>query len=577
MRSFPIKYSLWVLGSAAFFLLLSGDVFGSNIRDTKHNLSSLGPGQIKAGSEKGVCIFCHTTKRARRNIPFRWNRENPNVNYTPYKSSTLQSSVGQPTGSSRVCLSCHDGTIALGAVVSKKSEVHFKGGIRVIPAQRPTRLGTDLSDDHPVSFVYSTQLASLKALVSPAQLPSKVKLDGNRELQCTTCHDPHDDTFGKFLVMSNQYSALCTTCHDIRGWAASSHSLSYARWNGQGADPWPNTPYQTVAENGCEGCHRPHSAEKHERLLKHSFEEDNCLACHNGNVASKNIEQGLTRPFAHRVQNYTNVHNAAENFNTRNVNKHVECEDCHNPHKSNKNRSSNVLVISGTNEGVTGINAGGQQVRTAESLYEICFKCHADNNVYGRFPITRQLDQLNTRLEFNPGNPSFHPVESPGMNQDVPSLLASFTPSSMISCIDCHNTDNPDGPKGPHGSIYNYLLERNYVTYDYTFESSDNYALCYKCHSRSSLLSDQSFSEHQKHIVDQRTPCSVCHDPHGINQLQGNSQNNSHLINFDLEVVRKNASGSLYFEDDGRFRGQCFLNCHGAEHDPKKYPEGFFP
>ena len=574
MRRYLNKHGLWVLGSVAIMFLLSGDVFGSSILDTKHNLSVMGRGQIKAATEGRVCIFCHTTKRSRRHVPFLWNRRNSNVHYKPYQSSTLQSAVGQPTGSSKICLSCHDGTIALGALASKQFETPFRGGIRFIPAQRPSRLGTDLSDDHPVSFVYSTQLPAVKDVVDPTLLPPQVKLDENRQLQCTTCHDPHDDTFGKFLVMSNQYSALCTTCHDIEGWAGSSHSLSYARWNGQGADPWPNTDYETVADNGCENCHRPHSAAKHEWLLKHSFEEDNCLVCHKGTVASSNIETELTRPFGHKVQNYINVHNAAEDFTARDVEDHVECEDCHNPHQCNSDRSPDFLIVSGANKGASGINAGGQQVLPAQYLYEICFKCHADNNVYTRFPITRQVDQLNTRLEFDPSNPSFHPVEAPGVNQDVPSLLPSFTPDSVISCIDCHNTDNPDGPNGPHGSNYEYLLEKNYVTKDFTFEISSNYALCYKCHSRSSILSDQSFSEHASHIVDQRTPCSVCHDPHGINQLQGNAQNNSHLINFDLTVVRNNSSGSLYFQDLGRFSGQCFLNCHGeehAEHAPKEY------
>jgi len=553
--------------------LLGSDVFGAGIRGTKHNLSVFGKGSIKSQSEEQVCVFCHTTKKVRKANPFLWNRENSNVFYKPYQSSTLESSVGQPTGSSKICLSCHDGTIALGSLVSRRLEVPFQGGIRFMPPQSPARLGTDLSDDHPVSFFYSSRLSAIKEVVDPSGLPPQVRLDENRELQCTTCHDPHDDTFGKFLVISNQYSSLCTTCHRIQGWTASSHSNSFKRWNGRGPDPWPDTNYQTVSENGCENCHRPHSAGRHERLLKHAFEEDNCLVCHNGSVASTDIGAALTKPFGHKVQNYVNVHNPKENFASGNMKKHVECEDCHDPHQTNSSGSPNSDMISGANRGVSGVSAGGQQVAAANDLYEICFKCHADNNVYSRFTITRQVDQLNTRLEFNPNNPSFHPVESPGMNQDTPSLLPSFSPSSVISCIDCHNTDNPGGPNGPHGSRYQYLLELNYKTNDLTSESSDNYALCYKCHSRNSILSDQSFSEHRRHIVDQRTPCSACHDSHGISQLQGNALNNSHLINFDLAIVQQNGSGSLYFQDLGRFSGQCFLNCHGVEHDPNQYPQ----
>jgi hypothetical protein len=81
-----------------------------------------------------------------------------------------------------------------------------------------------------------------------------------------------------------------------------------------------------------------------------------------------------------------------------------------------------------------------------------------------------------------------------------------------------------------------------------------------------------SFTEHNKHIGEENTPCSVCHDPHGISNTQGNSFNNSHLINFDLEIVRPDNRGRLQFEDRGRFAGQCYLNCHGKEHSPERYP-----
>ena len=187
-------------------------------------------------------------------------------------------------------------------------------------------------------------------------------------------------------------------------------------------------------------------------------------------------------------------------------------------------------------------------------------------------PITRQIDQLNTRLEFDLSNPSFHPVEYQGVNPDVPSLLQPYSITSIISCIDCHNNNDSNGPRGPHGSSFEFLLEREYRTLDYTPESSLNYALCYKCHSRDSILNNQSFSKHSLHIVDQRTPCSACHDAHGISSLKGNPVNNSHLINFDLTIVNRNSLGRLEFDDLGRLTGQCFLYCHGKEHNPESYP-----
>lgn len=562
-----------ILTGVLFLTFCGSAAHGGSIINTKHNLSVSGPGELRAEAESRICVFCHTPHRSVRAHAYLWNRSDPTTSYIPYQSSTLYATVGQPTEASKMCLSCHDGTIALGSVISEPQEIPFRGGIRFIPASRPTRLGTDLSDDHPVSFVYDSSLALQNGeLINPALLPPEVRPDGNQQLQCTACHDPHSDTYGKFLVMSNRFSNLCTACHAKDGWMASDHAVSSATWNSQGPDPWPGSNFQSVAENGCQNCHTPHTAGLPARLLRYTFEEDNCLVCHNGNVASTDIEAEIIKNSLHAVQDWVGVHDAAENFQFGAVGKHVECEDCHNPHQTNADASPGVPAVSGANRGVTGIDIAGQQVTEAQNLYQICFKCHADNNVIGSFDITRQIDQLNTRLEFDPGNPSFHPVASPGVNLDVPSLLPPLNTSSVISCTDCHNNDDSTGPRGPHGSNFAPLLVLNYETADYTLESEFNYAVCYKCHSRNSILNDASFKDHKKHVEGKDTPCSACHDPHGISQTQGNSINNSHLINFDLTIVfPDDKTGRLEFEDLGRFSGRCFLRCHGKEHSPKGY------
>ena len=102
----------------------------------------------------------------------------------------------------------------------------------------------------------------------------------------------------------------------------------------------------------------------------------------------------------------------------------------------------------------------------------------------------------------------------------------------------------PSGPgpvgNGPHGSEYQHILKYQYETADGTIESAQNYQLCYSCHDRNIILYTESpFGEriHLRHIVEENTPCNVCHDPHGINSAQGNSTNNSNLINFDVSVA----------------------------------------
>lgn len=559
-----------------FVLILPVTVFtahAAGIRDTLHNLSASGPGQIKALDEEELCIFCHTPHQARRDIPYLWNRTDSTANYTPYQSSTLAATVGQPTGASKLCLSCHDGTVALGMLGSRAEEIPFAGGLRFMPPGAML-IGTDLTKSHPVSFVYDAALVALKPEINqPETLPTVVRLDQNRQMQCTSCHDPHDNSFGKFLVMSNQNSQLCSVCHTKSGWGGSSHALSSASWKGLGPDPWPDSGQTSVAANACGNCHKNHGAGSAQRLLRQGAEEDNCLICHNGNVASKDIGTELTKPFRHGVQNYFGVHDPAEDFTNGQVAKHVECTDCHNPHQANEQAGpvpGAPPLISGATAGVSGITIGGAPVMPAAYNFEICFKCHSATPMLGSLPITRQLAQTDTRLEFDSANPSFHPVAALGVNPNVPSLITPLTAQSRIDCIDCHNNSSSFGPSGPHGSDYPFLLAREYATLDLTSETAATYALCYKCHSRTNLLSDQSFP-HNLHVVTQRTPCSACHDPHGVNLLQGSSINNSHLINFDLNIVSPDPQGRLRFEDQGTFKGQCFLNCHGSAHEPKNY------
>jgi len=542
------------------------------IFNTKHNLSISGLGTVKSTTERRMCIFCHIPHHASTEIPYLWNRALSAAEYTSYQSTTMYAVAGQPTGASKMCLSCHDGTIALGALVSETQEIEFAGGLRFMP-EGPSKLGTDLSDDHPVSFEYDNVLfMNNNELQDPSGLTSEVMLDSEGFLQCTSCHDPHRNDYGSFLVKDNTFSAICTTCHKKDGWDLSLHSTSAAVWNGTGSDPWPHTPYNTVSENGCENCHRPHTAGGHERLLNYAFEEDNCIICHNGNAASSNIEIEITKTYRHPVQDYTGVHDAAEDFTSGSVPDHVECSDCHNPHQANSDTAV-APFVPGALKGVTGIDSSGQRVENSSYEYEICYNCHADNNVISMLPLTREIADLNTRLEFDPVNPSFHPVEIEGVNPDVPSLLFPYTISSIIYCTDCHSNDDTAGPAGSHGSIYEYLLEENYTTDDDTIETATAYALCYKCHDRNSILADQSFSKHSLHLgATVNAPCSACHDAHGISDIQGNSINNTHLINFDINIVNMNSASERYFEDLGTFTGRCFLNCHANEHNPKQYP-----
>ena len=173
-----------------------------SVVNSVHNLSVNGPGTIKASSEKDACVFCHTVHRASGVTPL-WNHSmSGETNYIVYSSqrmTDLNIVIPQPNGSSRLCLSCHDGTVALGNVSSRTTPIAMQGGATMMPAGDPNNLGTDLSGDHPISFIYDSALASRDSEIKdPSQLTGPVKLDKQSQLQCTACHNPHDDQYRKF-------------------------------------------------------------------------------------------------------------------------------------------------------------------------------------------------------------------------------------------------------------------------------------------------------------------------------------------------------------------------------------------
>lgn len=535
-----------------------------SVVETRHNLSASGPGSVKAGSETQVCIFCHTPHNSASDAPL-WNRFESGAVYTPYDSPTLGANVGQPTGASRLCLSCHDGTMALGMVRSRSAPIPFAGGA-TLPSG-PSNLGTNLSDDHPVSFRFDAALAAGDGeLRDPSALPAAVRLDASGQMQCTSCHDPHDDSFGKFLVMENTASALCVSCHSTTGWADAIHRTSTRTWNGAGVDPWPTTADTTVAANACANCHQPHAAGTAVALLRFNTEEANCLSCHNGNVAAKNVQSDFLKASVHPITATTGVHSPTEDLTggTR----HVECADCHNPHAA-RHAVATAPTAPGSLAELPGVSSSGAIVDPLQNEYELCFRCHGDSPNRGPARVRRVQVQTNTRVEFSPANPSFHPVVAPGRNTSVPSLIAPWTTASQIYCTDCHNSDTAAqaggaGADGPHGSAWTPILERRLVYTDNNTESAAIFAMCYKCHNRTSILDDRSFKEHQKHVREVKAACTTCHDPHG-------SATNTHLINFNPDYVTP-LRGVIEYVDQGNQAGYCTLVCHGKQHDRLNYP-----
>ena len=553
----------------------------------KHNLSSSGPGPVKSATLTEVCVFCHTPHNANPAVPL-WNHAMSTATYQPYASTTMQATAGVPTGSSKLCMSCHDGTIAIGntgslgqaAMQGVNAQGQMTGG---------SALGTDLRGSHPISFAPVT---GPEIVAPPAG--NVVKLDANGQLQCVSCHEPHqmdvDATTKKFLVANNASSGLCLVCHNKQYWATnpSTHKTSTKSYTAaQGA----HTGYTTVATNGCESCHKPHNAAAAPRSLK-GVEEGTCSPCHGASGIGRNIQAEFSKTYRHPTYDVTpSVHDASESPTNgahtlpepaAGTARHAECPDCHNSHASYA-APATAPKGSGKIAGVWGIDTNGslrQPSGTPPSVneYEICYKCHATsaNKPQPTDPLLpkRLAPQFDMRLMFDPANPSSHPVEAPRSTLSGFSIMPGWTVNSVTYCTDCHDNDTgPNaaspgaGPKGPHGSNIKHLLVNTYNSETDTRTAT----LCYKCHDSTKISQSGSWRNnlHQDHHGGYS--CSTCHDPHGISSTQGNSVNNAHLINFDTRFVKPSSGGILRYDSQGANRGRCYLTCHGQNHNPESY------
>jgi predicted CXXCH cytochrome family protein len=222
-------------------------VFAVSILDSKHNLSTSGVGTVKAATETQICVFCHTPHKALSDAPL-WNRSMSTASYQLFTSLTLLSPTSpaiQPDGDSRLCLSCHDGTIAVGSVVNiggSPSTISMQGvgGGGELPSLSPAYVGTDLSGHHPVSIELNSALVvdkntqcidgviSWKVCIPIGGALVKLQTTDNtypyggvppvQGVQCTSCHDPHKDPNPPntaFLRVGDRVNTdqLCTACH----------------------------------------------------------------------------------------------------------------------------------------------------------------------------------------------------------------------------------------------------------------------------------------------------------------------------------------------------------------------------
>ena len=198
------------------------------IKGTKHDFSAAtwNTGTtMKPGEICGVCHIPHVEGRVagRTGQSFLWGRETTTVTYTLYTSNSIDGVLSQPGGTTKLCLGCHDGSVALEQFHLSTTTTTYIPAASLVPT---LGTGTSFAADHPVSITYlPASDPGLRAVTT--NFPGTVAgqtiadiLDGG-SVECMSCHDPHNvevpTGVGKFLRIKNDDpanpSALCLACH----------------------------------------------------------------------------------------------------------------------------------------------------------------------------------------------------------------------------------------------------------------------------------------------------------------------------------------------------------------------------
>lgn len=225
-----LKYLVAASAAVAMVGMASTANAADDVVNSKHNLT-LTTNNVYTSSTNQVCVFCHTPHAASTTAQPLWNREASTASYVMYNSTwstTINMTVaGNPQGVSLACLSCHDGTVALDAFLNAPGSggVNATDGSQgytftgadagnLFPAASAGMLGPDMRNDHPISITYDPAADPAFNAASGGKVGTlPLYGTGSNQVECGSCHNPHDASNGTFLRISNASSALCTTCH----------------------------------------------------------------------------------------------------------------------------------------------------------------------------------------------------------------------------------------------------------------------------------------------------------------------------------------------------------------------------
>jgi hypothetical protein len=217
-------HKILMAATAVAALALSPSVNRGAIPGSKHDFGQFG------WAKNQICLPCHAPHNtivrdangALVGAPL-WNHTLSTATYVLYVDPTTgQNVTGQVDTNSRLCLSCHDGTVAVDSFGGGAGTQQMTGGL----------IGTDLSNDHPIGEAAVWPTPNPAYMVDPALraaagiMPLRNLADGRATVGCTSCHEPHNRKNTTNMLWVNNSgpattvdgrsvsgSALCMNCH----------------------------------------------------------------------------------------------------------------------------------------------------------------------------------------------------------------------------------------------------------------------------------------------------------------------------------------------------------------------------
>lgn len=404
----------------------------SDVRSTKHNLSTTSPNAAtRANSETQVCVFCHTPHGATAGVNPLWNRSVATTGYTRYTSSSLDSTIigaagfnDQPAGSSVLCLSCHDGQVALGNVnvlngVSN-AKISVSGSINTtMPAGDGVatgftrHLGKDLTNDHPISVTYNDTLAVRDGELARMSTTGIVQRDTGTSGALigirTSGYKPKLPLQSTGTVNGSRGQVQCGTCHDPHLFDSADPNRKFLRLNRLQSNTNPTATFSEANDIMCLACHT-----KLGTTWVQSAHADKDVA----NETYSNATEATRRGF---ITNTTSVANAS-------------CLNCHDTHTVSGARR---LLREGTTSTATP-KSGGNPAQE-----ETCYQCHSSTKIISG-TSTSSSNTLTTNLVPDIKTEFARTIRMPQTGTEVHDIGGNFNDTGFVDCTGSTNKCGAD-------------------------------------------------------------------------------------------------------------------------------------